>query len=94
VDFSIILVFPFSALIAFTTLIGATLAKRPKPRLMWPFAFSTILAASEFVGPPEMARLGFWFLGLALVALWAAFGTVLGALAAKLTITATRWLSR
>lgn len=92
-DFSIILVFPFSALIAFTTLIGVSFAKRSRPRLVWPFAFSTILAASEFVGPPEMARLGFWLLGLALVALWAAFGTLFGAFAAKLTIFATRWLS-
>lgn len=92
-DFSTIIVFPFSALIALTTLIDVHLAKRSRPRLLWPFAFSTILAAFEFVGPPEMARLGFWFLGLALVALWAAFGTVFGAFAAKLAICVTRWLS-
>jgi hypothetical protein len=94
VDLSIILVFPFSAVMAFITLIGVTLAKRSRPRLVWPFAFSAILAASKFVGQPEMARLGFWFLGLALVAFWAAFGTVLGASVAKLTISGTRWLSR
>lgn len=93
-DFSIIFVFPFSVSIAFTILIGITLAKRSRPRLVWPFAFSTILAASEFVGTPEMARLGFWFPGLALVALWAAFGTIFGAFAAKRTISAIRWLSR
>ena len=93
-DLSIILVLPFSALIAFTTLIGFALAKRSRPRLLWPFAFATIWAACEFVGPPEMARLGFWFLGLTIVVLWAAFGTVFGAFAAKLTISATQWLSR
>jgi len=92
VDFSIILVLPISALTAFAILIGVAIAKRSKPRLVWPFAFSTIVAASEFVGPPEMARLGYWFLGLALVALWAAFGTIAGALAAKLMTSATRWL--
>jgi len=31
---------------AFITLIGVTLAKRSRPRLVWPFAFSAILAAS------------------------------------------------
>jgi len=94
VDFSVILAFPFSALIAFMTLIGVAFAKRSGPRLVWPFAFSLILAASEFVGWPKMAELGLWFLGLALVALWAALGTVFGAFAAKLTTSAARRLSR
>lgn len=90
-DLSVILVMPFSALVAFIVVIGATMVKRPRPRLIWPFALSTLTAAPVFVGLPEREWLSFWafaFLGLAI---WAAMGTVIGGLATRAVVAAIRY---
>jgi len=92
VDFSIILVLPYAALVAFGALTGAALAKRPRPRLIWPFAFSTILAAAAFLRLPDLAAWGYALPTLILLALWAAFGTIIGAMAARIVIAAARRL--
>ena len=91
-DFSIVLVLPFAALVAFATLIGAASTKRARPRLIWPFAFSTISAAPVFLRLPDLEALGYWLLGFTLLALWAVFGTIIGAKAAKMLIAATKLL--
>jgi hypothetical protein len=91
-DFSIVLVLPFAALVTFATLLAAAAAKRPRPRLVWPFAFSVIATAPVFIGPPETPVLGYWVLAFILLALWAAFGTIFGLLAAKMVIAAARFL--
>ena len=91
-DFSIILVLPFAALVAFATVSGAAAAKRPMPRLVWPFALSTIAAAMVFLGSPETSMLGYWALAFILLALWAAFRTIIGSLAAKMVIMAANFL--
>lgn len=88
-DFSIVLVLPFAALVGFATLIVAALMNRSRPRLIWPFAFSTISAALAFLRLPDVEALGYWLLGFSLLALWAAFGTIIGAMAAKMIMAAT-----
>jgi hypothetical protein len=58
VDFSAILILPFSALVAFATLILAAIAKHPPPRLIWPCAFSTLAAGIMLLRLPELSALG------------------------------------
>jgi len=91
-DFSIVLILPFAAIVAFATLLVAVAAKRSRPRLVWPFAFSTIAVAPVFLGPPKMAELSYWILAFIMLALWAAFGTIIGATTAKMVIAAANFL--
>ena len=89
-DFSVILVLPFAALVTFITLIGAAAISRPRPRLILPFALSAIASVPVFIGLPEVATIGFWLLAFAGLALWAAFGTVIGRLAAWFVVATVR----
>jgi len=91
-DFSVILVLPFAALIAFVACIGAAVASRTRPRLIWPFALSVLATAPVFVGLPSASMLGFWALALFGLAVWAAMGTVVGAMVAKAAIFVARHL--
>ena len=83
VDFSALLILPFSAMIAFATVVGAAIANRSAPRLIWPWAFSTSVAALAFLKLPEIPALGLWLFALFAIAFPAAFGTVIGGLAAR-----------
>jgi hypothetical protein len=85
VDFSIILLLPFSAAIAFAICIFAVLRQRPRPRLVWSLALSALLASPVFVGPPFQPIIE-WFFYVVLVIVWSAIGTLIGALLAKLAI--------
>ena len=87
-DFSAILILPFSAIVAFATLAGAAIAKRSAPRLIWPFAFSTLAAAPVFLRFPEPSALGLWIFALFQIAFSAAIGTALGGMAARVMIAA------
>ena len=89
-DFSVILVLPYSALVAIVFLVSALLLKRVRPRLIWPFAFSVSTAATVFVGLPPDSEFGLWIASLVGLSLWAAFGTVIGAAAVKLVKAAVR----
>lgn len=90
-DFSVILVFPYSALLTFIIFIGARLRKRPSPRLIWPFAIATLTAAPAFVGLPTPSDLVVWVAFLIFVLpMWAAFGTIVGAMGAKLSVAVAR----
>lgn len=91
-DFSVILVLPFAALVTFVVYVGAMATSSQRPRLIWPFTLAVLLAAPVFVGFPETSMLGFWAMALFGLAVWAAIGTVVGALAAKLTIFVARHL--
>jgi hypothetical protein len=82
-DFTAFLVLPFSAVIGFATLIGAALAGRAQPRLIWPCLFSTLVAALLLLGFPTPAALGLWLLSLLAMAFSAAIGTVIGAAVAR-----------
>jgi len=90
VDFSAFLVLPFSAIVAFATVIGAAIAKCPAPRLIWPFAFSTLAAALLFLRSPELSTLGFWIWIVFSMAFSAAIGTVLGGAMARVLMRAIR----
>ena len=94
VDFSAFLILPFSALVAFATVIGAAIAKRPAPRLIWPCAFSTLAAALVFLGWPEVSALGLWIFTLFGLAFSAAIGSVIGGTIARVLIAAICWLRR
>lgn len=83
-DFSVVLVLPLSAVVAFAALVWAAATGRSRPRLIWPFALSTLFAATVFMGSPTTSTALLWFFSLLVVAMWAAFGTVVGALIAKL----------
>ena len=91
-DFSVILVLPFAAVVAFAACVVSAVVSRPRPRLIWPFAASMLLTAPVFVGWPMVTFLGFWALALFGLAVWAAIGTLVGALVAKATIFVTRYL--
>ena len=88
VDFSIFLILPFSAIVAFAALIGAAIAKRSAPRLIGPFAFSVLIAALVFLGVPEPSVPGLWSLMLFQMAFSAAIGTIIGGVAARVMIAA------
>lgn len=85
-DFSGILILPFSAIAAFATLIWAALAKRPAPRLIWPCVVSTLITALMFLRPPEPSEMGMWFFALFAMAVPAAIGTVIGGATARAII--------
>ena len=93
-DLSIVLVLPFAALVAFATFLAVAAARRASPRLVWPFAFSTIATAPVFIGLPKTPVSGDWVVSVILLALWAAFGTIIGSLAAKMVAAAARFLGR
>lgn len=92
VDFSVILVLPFAVVVALATCIGAAVASRSRPLLIWPFAVSVILSAPVFVGVPQADTFGFWSMAMLGLAVWAAVGTVMGSLVARLTIYVARHL--
>ena len=93
-DFSIVLILPFAAIVAFATLLGAAVAKRARPRLVWPFAFSTFAVALVFLQRPEASMLGYWILAFIMLGLWAAAGTAIGAIAARMILAAANFLRR
>ena len=80
VDFSVVLILPFSALTACATMVWADATGRLRPRLIWPFTFSTLCAAAAFLGLPAPSNALLWPAMLFVVAMWAAFGTIIGAL--------------
>jgi hypothetical protein len=90
VDVLAFLILPFSAIVAFATLIGAAIAGRPAPRLIWPCAFSTLGGSLPILRVPEPAALGMWVFALFALAFSAAIGTVVGAAVARLVIAAVR----
>jgi hypothetical protein len=83
VDFSAFLILPLSAIVGFATLVGAAIARRAAPRLIWAWAFSTVAATLIFLRLPELSALGMWVFALFGLAYLAAFGTVIGGLAAR-----------
>jgi hypothetical protein len=83
VDFSAFLVLPVSALLSFATLVVAARNERPRPRLVWPWAFSTVAAAVVFLRFPGLDMLAMWLFALFGIAFSAALGTVAGGLAAR-----------
>lgn len=86
-DVSGILILPFSAVVAFITLVAAAVARRGRPRLIWPFAFSSLVAGLTFFSLPAADEIGFWLFTISMVVLWsAAIGTVIGALLARAAI--------
>lgn len=82
-DFSAFLVLPVSALLSFATLVVAARGERPRPRLIWPWAFSTVAAAFIFLRLPGLDMLAMWLFALFGIAFSAALGTVAGGLAAR-----------
>lgn len=81
-DFSIILLLPFGAAIAFTVCTVAALRKKSRPRLVWPLAATVLVASPIFVGPPFQPFIE-WFFYVLLVLMWSAVGTLMGAFLAK-----------
>jgi len=90
VDFSAVLIAPYSALIAVAALVAAIVSKRSRPRLVWPFLFSTLTAAAVFVGPPKVSELEYWLASLFGTAVWTAMGTAIGALSVELVRATVR----
>lgn len=90
-DFAAVLILPFSALVAFVTVAGAAVAGRERPRLIWPFALSSLVAVLVLSLPPEASDVGFWLFTIGMVVLWsAAIGTVIGGLLARAAIVVIR----
>ena len=89
-DFSTILILPFSAIVTFATLIGAAVAKRPTPRLIWPCLFSTLVGAVVFLRLPDLSVLGLRIFAVFAMAFSAAIGSVLGGAVARRMIAARR----
>lgn len=90
VDFSGILILPFSACVAFITLLGTAIAGRERPRLILPFAFSSLLAVMAFHSLPATG-FGRWLFETSIMVLWpSAIGTVVGAVLARMVLAAVR----
>ena len=85
-DFSVILVVPWSAICTFIAVRVAAALQRPRPRLIWPFAFAVLTSRPVFVGLPLQSELHFWALSMFGLAIWAAIGTVIGGLLARLVL--------
>ena len=85
-DFSVVLVVPWGAICAFLTVLAAAVMQRPRPRLVWPFAFASLTSVPVFVGFPMHSEFHFWALAIFGLAIWAAIGTVIGGLLARLVI--------
>jgi hypothetical protein len=93
VDVSASLVLPFSALMAFVTVSGAAAIYRERPRLIWPFAFSSVLATAALFAYRTEQEVGQWLWAIILVVLWpAAIGTVIGAVLAGAVLGVIRWI--
>ena len=85
------LILPFSALVAFIALVGAAVARRNRPRLIWPFAVSSVMAVLAFFSPPAGSQIGLWLVTTSIVVLWSgAIGTVIGAGIARAAIAGVR----
>lgn len=93
-DSSAFLILPFSGLISFATMLWYAIASRPAPRLIWPCAFSSVLASLLFLRMPGVSMLGLWVMTILSMAFSAAIGTVVGAAMARLAGAAFRWLRR
>ena len=90
-DFSIVLLAPFSAIVAIATLVVAALSRRSRPRLLWPFCISSLLAAPIFVGPPVEPLIE-WVFALLIILIWTALGTLIGGISARFAIHVVRRL--
>ena len=91
-DFSVVLILPLAAIVALAALLAAALMKRPKPRLVWPFAVSTLAAIPVFLRFPEAGTLALWIFSALMLVIWAVFGTIIGAMIAKLALAAAHLL--
>jgi hypothetical protein len=92
-DFAGFLILSFSALVALITLLMAAVASRQRPRLIWPFAFSSLVATVVLYWPPVAAEIGVWIWTVTMVVLWSsAIGTIAGALLARGAIATGRWI--
>jgi len=78
-DFSAVLILPYSILVAIAVLLGSLITRRARSRLVWPFSFSWITASAAFMGIPQAREIGVWIASVIGLALWAAFGTAIGA---------------
>lgn len=87
-DFSVILVVPWAAILAFGTVVVTAIMRRPKTRLVWPFALAVTTSMPVFVGLPTRGEFHFWALATFGLAVWAATGTVMGALIGRFMVWA------
>jgi hypothetical protein len=94
VDVLASLVLPFSGFLAFMMVLWCAVIKCHAPRLIWPFAFSTLVAALVVVGLPAASTALIWVFFLAAMASQAAIGTVIGAAAARLAMAVFRKMKR
>jgi hypothetical protein len=80
--------------VALITVGGAAFAGRERPRLIWPFAFSNLVAVLLLSPlPAGDSEIGSWLFTISMVVLWpAAIGTVIGALLARAAIAGLRWI--
>ena len=71
--------------------IGAAIARRNRPRLVWPFAVSSVMAVPAFFPPPAGSQIGLWLATTTIVVFWSgAIGTVIGAWIARAVIAGVR----
>lgn len=86
-DLSIFLLLPLSAVVAYVAVMGAALAGRSRPRLIWPFAGSILLSVPVFFAMPKATQVGMWLFQVVMLTFWwAAIGTIIGAVFARVTI--------
>ena len=93
-DLSIVLVIPLGVLVAMVFLLSAAARSQPRPRLIWPFAVTLLIASALSLRPPNSSEVALWFFALLMVAWWAAVATVIGSIIAKAVLATVRWLQR
>ena len=89
-DFSIVLVLPYGALLSVGFRLAAHLAKRDPFPLIWPFALCVLTSLPIFYRFPDMDTIGIWMMLAFGLCIWAAIGVLIGTAIARFTIGVVR----
>jgi hypothetical protein len=89
-DFSIILVLPYGALLGFGFRIATHLAKRDPLLPIWPLALCVLTSLPIFYRFPDIETIGIWAMLAFGLSVWAAIGVMIGTAIARFSIGVVR----
>jgi len=89
-DFSVILVLPYGALLGFIFRIAAQLAKRDPLLPIWPLCLCVLTSLPIFYRFPDTGTIGIWATLAFGLSVWAAIGVLIGTAIARFSIGIVR----